>query len=99
MMQSFLEPLEPKEESAEVKVFSLNHISCVQVEMLEVRNHFLMISNIQRHLQVCSHILQSRAGKGREVTLWTLSRSEAQTNTEVILNCWLDERKELKDRH
>lgn len=75
VMQSFLDPLEPKEESAEVKVFNLNHISSVQVEMLEARNHFLMISNIQRHLQVCSSVLQSRAGKVREVPLCTLSKS------------------------
>lgn len=33
-MQSFLDPFEPKEESAEVKVFNLNHISGVQVEMI-----------------------------------------------------------------
>lgn len=34
VMQSFLDPFEPKEESAEVKVFNLNHISGVQVEMI-----------------------------------------------------------------
>lgn len=39
------------------------------------RNDFLTISNIQRHLQVCSDVLQSRAGKVREVTLCILSKS------------------------
>lgn len=38
-MQSFLDPFEPKEESAEVKVFNLNHISGVQVEFFNDLKH------------------------------------------------------------